>query len=232
MPEGDAKQYTLADDPAFKELKTFLGGLATLVKSQGQSIVAMGAKLNEQKPAGGEQNGGGNDEKPEGDGGDLDVDTLSKKDFFTFVMKEIGKVLDTKLSEVNEKVEGGIKEFRMGRLHDEAGKFAGDHKDFYDWSDEMGVMAKQHPTLGLSQLYKLVRDANPDKAKTLDDKYKEKPEPTQDISLFGGFRPTRSPDGSNGDGEEKLTMDQALDKGWADVISKFPSLGKQEDVLD
>jgi hypothetical protein len=204
----------------FDELKNLVGGLTKIVQLQTQQFQAF--RQSTPPTVTPPKDDDDADDEP-------DVNSMDNKAFSTFLMKNVGKILETKLGEFNTKLDGGLKEVRNGRARDEIEKFRGDHKDLEDWGTEIAALSKQHPTLGIQQLYTLARTSDPDKAKTIDAKYVEKkdePNPEDErLTLFGGYRPsTGKTAGADGKEPPKMTTSEALEKSWDEALSKFPAL--------
>lgn len=226
--EGAAK-YELAKDPSFLELKKLVTGLAGVVQQQVTSINGLRTTIEAGvKPKVEEEE----EEEP------TDLEAMPKKDFFDFMMKQVGGLLDTKLTEFGGKLDGTVKEFRTSKIRDEITSFAKDNPDFHEWETEIASLNKTHPTLGIRDLYMLAKDRNPDKVKELETKYAKKEDDAakdDTLTLFGGYRPSTSKS-TNGDGSKeakKPTVDEALEQSWSEALDKFPSLAKMgDDALD
>lgn len=234
MPDPVVEKFELAKDPAFIELQKSLKGMLAIMQQQGQSLASFQKTITEMSTKGG-KNGKDTENDDETDDNDEDdPETMAPGKFQKFIIAQVGKLLDSKLKGVTDQLEGTTKNIRMTELSREAQQLMADHKDFKDWQDEMGELAKQHPTLRLNQLYKLARDGNETKAKELDTKYK-KPEEKKDdgLSIFGGLRPTGSVKTGNDEKPEKMTATQAADKAWEETVQQFPGLAKlSDDALD
>lgn len=239
MAEGEIK-FELAKDPAFVQLTTGFGemqkmfkGMVEIVRAQGTALAEIRNQTAGQKPNGGVQSTGTGDDLDDGD--EPDLDTMSQKDFASFLMKQVGSLLDEKLGDVGKKVDSLAVDARRKDLTAEYNQLKTSHKDLDDWDAELRDLSQKHPNLSIRQLYTLARDGNPDKSKQLDEKYKSADagkKPDESLTLFGGYRPsTKTTEGSEGK-HEKLTTTQALEKGWEDAVAKFPALTKMEDGLD
>lgn len=230
MPD---EKFELGKDPAFVEMQKLFKGMVTIIQQQGAALTAIRTDLAK-GPAKGKTKD--DDDDDDDDDKNVDVDKLSNKEFMALLMKNVGGLLDEKVGGVTKKVDGVMQGVRNKDLTEQFEKLSGKHKDFKEWGDEMNALAKENPTLSLKRLYTLAREENPDKTKTLDEKYADKKDDTKDegLSLFGGFRPTTKTSGADGkDGKkDKVTIDQALDKAWEEAVAKVPALGKMEDALD
>jgi hypothetical protein len=207
----------------FDDLTKLVKGLTTVVQTQTQVI----NQMRQAPPITQQQQQQNN--KDDDDDDDVDVNSMDNKSFATFLMKQVGGVLDKKMGDLSTRLDSGLKEVRTGRAKDEIEKFRGDHKDFDEWGLEISALAKQHPSLSINQLYTLAKTSDPEKAKTIDAKYvekKEEPNPEdQRLTLFGGYRPSTSKTvGDDGKEPKKMTTTEALEKSWDDAVSKFPAL--------
>lgn len=218
----------------FDDLAKLVRGLTTVVQQQTVAMNQMRTQITTAPAPKGSTPPVDDDDADD----DVDVNAMDNKGFAAFLMKNVGKILDTKVTELGSRLDNGLREVRTGRARDEIGKFASEHKDFKDWEIEIAALAKQHPSLGIQQLYTLARSSDPEKVKEVDAKYvekKEEPNPEDErLTLFGGYRPstgkTTSADGTE---PKKLTTNEALEKSWDDAVAKFPALKSLgEDSLD
>lgn len=216
--EGEA---TVVSKKDFDDLTKLVKGLTTVVQTQTQVINQMrqaAPPATTTPPA----------NEPDDDD-DIDVNTMDNKSFATFLMKQVGGILEKKIGDLGSRLDNGLKEVRTGRARDEIEKFRGDHKDFDEWGVEISALAKQHPSLSINQLYTLAKTSDPEKAKTVDAKYVEKAPETnpedERLTLFGGYRPSTSKTaGDDGKEPKRMTTNEALEKSWDDAVAKFPAL--------
>lgn len=225
----DPVQFDLSKDPGFIQMQKMIQGLGVLIQQQGNVINDLRQKAATPAPARG-PNGEENDDD------EVDADKLSNKELMGLILKNVGSLLDEKIGGVTKQIQGVATSVNSRELGQQYEQLKGQYKDFEEWSDEMKQLSKENPTLSLKRLYLLARQENADKAKTLDEKYADKKDETDDsvLTLFGGFRPTTKTSGEGGEGSQKtkMTIDQALDKAWTDAVAKVPALGKMEDALD
>lgn len=223
----------LDNAPIIKTLTIQLGEVGKLVRGmvaiQAQQTSAIRELTTKQAAAVTDKSGV--DEKDEND--DIDVNSLDNGAFQKLIMKEIGGMLDERLGQFGQKLDGVTTEFRTGKLREEYDKIKKDHPDFDDWSDEMKALAKTNPGLSLKQLYNLVRSEDTKKAKELDEKYvkaDDKGKPDTGLTMFGGFRPTigKTGGGDAGKGGEKLDAAKAGEKAWEETVSRYPGLASLE----
>lgn len=215
--EEDKKvDLKLSEDPSFQELQKTVKGLGMIVTQQQQQ----GVKLQESisslvgKLDGLVDNPRGNDL----DDDDEDaINDLDNKKLVKLVLSEVGKVIDEKIGAVGKRIDSTASKMSEAEVKRQIVDLGA--KDFFDWSDEIGNLAKANPNLSVKQLYKLARDENPEKATQLDEKYKDKSEDKgkQYLSLM----PTS---GATAESDEKLTSEQALEKAWEETIEEFPGL--------
>jgi hypothetical protein len=91
------------------------------------------------------------------------------------------------------------------------------HKDVKDWKEEMIGLAKQHPSLGLRDVYDLARAKNPAKAGELDRRYNPpapKPRP------FGGLTPAMSGKSAT----PPQSAEEASRSAYLEVMSRHPGI--------
>ena len=224
----------LMDDPEFKKLSDSVAAITPQIQealklAKGFTAIAQSTQngfselkrtvegLTANPPGGG---GGGDD--------DEEIDLSDPQNLLGVVAEEVGKLLDERLGKFDQKLTETNRNFITDRLRTDAAKLSEDHKDFRDWDEEMGNLAKAHPTLSLKQLYNLARDENTTKAQELDKKYAPAPEKKDDgLSFFGGLRPGATKGSGSGDNApEKLNPDEAAEKAWTETVAKFPALEK------
>jgi hypothetical protein len=91
------------------------------------------------------------------------------------------------------------------------------HKDLKDWKDEMIGLATQHPSLGLTDVYKLARANNPAKAGELDRRYNPPPPKPRP---FGGLTPSMSGKAST----PPMNAEEAGRSAYNEVMSRHPGV--------
>lgn len=167
------------------------------------------------------------DDTPSDD--DVDLETMDRKTYTTWLMGQIKgvlqnevKPLNDRFSQLDEKIDGHT----LGTMVE---RFVNDpkspHPDFYEWKDEMRALVKENPTLTPARLYTLARTENRAKAEKLDQKYGlNKPEKRNGadnipLSLFPrGGSATKS-------GTGKMSPKDAAEKAWNEVMSGLSSGG-------
>jgi hypothetical protein len=214
-PQGDATK-SLSEDPAFKELQKTVRGLALVVqesqKQQTQTMQSFQSMM--------EKMGTGGAPARKEDDHEVDFDNMSNSDLFQMITKEVGKLLDSKLGEVDKKVTSTRTELAESRVAQRIKEFSSEKKDFWEWADEIKGLAKAHPTLEVRDLYDLARKNDPEKAKTLDEKFNTAD--TKPKAPFGGLTPTSSMKGVSDNSDEKMSAQDAADKAWDDIMADIP----------
>src|SRR3990167_1333366 len=125
-------------------------------------------------------------------GDDVDLEQLDRKDFARFILAqskgdiqgEVKKLSDVMVAKIDDL--GG--RFESKNAGEQVEKTASDHKDFWEWSNEIKGVLKDNPTLTVRRAYALVRSENPEKAKEMDKKYNQHVDKKQG---FIGLTPTR-----------------------------------------
>jgi len=171
-----------------------------------------------------------------------DLERMSRGDLVQFMLERFNEVVDEKyVKPVRSELEEVRRDTSNFRASSQVERATEKFEDFWDWRSEMKMMAQEHPTLNVEQLYKLARLGNVEKANQMDEKYKvlaEDPEsggmpplehkdmhPTEERAAapspqgeFGGLHPGGMQDlGNSG----ALSVDDALDKAWADTKAQF-----------
>lgn len=230
MPD-EPKPFKLADDPDFQKMMRMLQGTVVLVQQQGAALRTL-SDNSASKSKGKEDD----DLDDDDDDDEADPDKMSNKEFAQFLMKQVGTVIDKKIEGVTSRLDETSTTLRTRDLQAEYTGLKEKYKDVDEWGDEMKTLAKQHPTLGLTALYKLAREESPDKVKELDEKYAEKKvddKGAESLKLFGGMRPSSKTQGEDGKDEKTpVTIESAFEKSWEEAVEALPALGRMGDVLD
>ena len=150
------------------------------------------------------------------------METMSRGEFATSIMetmmdrmkREIIEPLQGQLGDVTEKSDAD----RVKTMVKDAGD---NHKDFWDWKDEMADRVRQNPYLTPEEAYQLSRANDGKKAGELDEKYKE---PTKDEGeegkgkKFGGMKPGGGQTAPN----QKMSKKDAAEAAWEEAFSGGP----------
>ena len=121
----------------------------------------------------------------------VDLESLSRAQLVDHIVGTIGEAVRQQISEalspVTEQLTGLQQNVAERTVTQEIAALRSAHKDFNDWKEEMVGLAKQHPTLGIGQLYQLARAGSPAKAGELDKRYA--PPAVKPPVRFGGLLP-------------------------------------------
>ena len=152
-----------------------------------------------------------------------DYEAMSNTELATHITGSLVRALETKFSEMLKPVVEQVQQTQQSHfrttIESERDKLASTHKDFGDWKPEMIDLAKQHPTLGLAQLYKLARADNAAKAQQLDTKYNPPAPPPP--PKWGGLTPAF---GTANAGTPKLSRDDASKEAFREVSARHPGV--------
>ena len=154
-----------------------------------------------------------------------DLETMSRTDFAEHLMNQVvGRLQDDIIKPLTQKV-GAVEEdtekTKAQRLIDRA---SGEHKDFWDWKEEIGEEIRKNPYSDPEDAYLLVRAKNPDKASEMDKKYnppEEEPEGDKPKG-FGGLTPTSGQTAPS----ENMTRDEAAEAAWNDTMAALEASGE------
>lgn len=214
--------YKLMDDPAFQEIQKAVKGIALLVQNQTTSQAKMQTdftsaleKLTESK------------EKPKHVSLEEQQEAINDLDnlgLMQLVVKEVGKVVDDKLGTVTDKLSETQQDISDTRFAGQLKELMKDNKDFLDWKPELAAIAKEHPTLSMSDVYEMAKRKNPEKAEELKEKYKD--DKDDDDKGFISLMPTGGPYDAS---EEKPTKEEASNKAWDETVAQFPGLAATGD---
>lgn len=152
-----------------------------------------------------------------------DYDTMTQADLAAHITGNVMKAFEAKLNEMLRPLAQQIQQVQHStatrEVTQEVTAMRTEHKDFNEWKDEMLGLAKTHPTLGIRQLYNLVRAENSEKAKTLDARYNPPPPPPP--PRWGGLSP--SAPGATG-AIPKLSREDAGKEAYREVASRHPGV--------
>lgn len=149
--------------------------------------------------------------KEDDDGEEEDIDVLDNKGLVKHIEKRVKKVVEPALKRADD-AEGAV---HLRDLKEQVEKMASDHKDFWDWKEEMGALVKEHPDLSPRRLYSIARAENPKKAAEMDKKYAEKKEES-DVP-FGGLTPTSGRQRN----AKRMNAADAAEAAWEATMSQF-----------
>lgn len=143
----------------------------------------------------------------------------------------VSHIVGTLAAEFKSQIEAALNPFaeQLGALQqnvttrqvsNEIDTMRGQHKDFNEWKPEMVALAKEHPTLGITQLYRLARASFSEKATQLDSKYA--PPPVKPVSKWGGLLPGMPGDPSGSD--KPVDSKTAGMDAYREVQSRHPGV--------
>lgn len=210
--------YKIMDDPAFQEMQKAVKGIALLVQNQTTTQAKMQTDFTSALEKLGEPKG-----KPKHVSLEEQQEAINDLDnigLMQLVVTEVGKVVDDKLETVAGKLTETQQDINDTRLAGQLKELMNDHKDFLDWKPELAAIAKEHPTLSIDRIYKLAKIEDPEKAKELEEKYKDDKGKDKDKD-FISLMPTG---GAYDDSEEKPTKEEAGNKAWDETVAQFPGI--------
>lgn len=151
------------------------------------------------------------------------------------VNKQVVEPINARLNEITANtskttIQGEV--LRLGGERQADGAFVGGKfKDFWDYREEMLVIAREQPGLPPERLYRLARAENPAKAAVVDKKYapKEAPgAPNGRVRLnFGGIPPGQS---GTGDRSQNMKAGEAAQAAWLETVAALggePMFGEE-----
>lgn len=151
-----------------------------------------------------------------------DFDSMTQGELAAHITGSVMKAFEAKINDILAPITAQINDVRQSAatrdVTQEVAALRESNKDFNDWKDEMVSLAKQHPTLGIKQLYNLVRADNPAKAGELDRRYNPPPPPAP---KWGGLTPSALH--ANG-GQPPLTREQASADAYREVAARHPGV--------
>lgn len=200
-----------------------LESLATLMKQQNEmltnSLAEMNSNFTQSLSAINERINSADNSPPARRITDDDLEELSRGELVQHIIEQVNAANKPVIEEIKSSLDNTITTNTQNRIADEIKEFKKTHKDFDDWKPEMLERIKANPQLSISDAYTLVRSSDTEKAKMLDDKYKEPPA-DNDVSdnkptPFGGLRPGKQ-------GSEQpptnLSKDESVNAAWDEVM--------------
>jgi len=213
MPDGEK---TL--DEKLKEFEEKFDAKFTKVAESLEAVSGTILSLNEKISARPADNGDDKAKNKPTDISERDLEQMSRPQFMQHMMGQFKGILEETIKPISSQVET---ETITRKQRDVAGQIetaAGKYKDFWDWKEDMGRLAKVHPTLPVDDLYHLARQKSPDRTKELDEKYNP-PEPEKKPAEgFGGLFPN-SGNLSSEELEKDMTSDEAANLAWEKTMA-------------
>lgn len=96
---------------------------------------------------------------------EIDFDTASQKDLVEYIEGKISQIVDSRVGEVDSKLQKQEHETKVTQYKDQIGKLSKQYPDFWGYQNEMMQVAKQYPNLGPEEVYHLAKGKSP-KSKT------------------------------------------------------------------
>lgn len=201
-----------------KTVSQLAEGLAAMQQSQSAMTDAL-SKISK---------GGDSDkpDKPEPSTADIlkdaDVDSMDQKSLAAFILENVSKVLDAKMSKlmegVDERVTGLAGEFQQQNAATQVQKIAEAHPDFFEWAPEIKRLLQENPTLSVQRAFTLAKEENPDKKAAMVKKYKKTPAQNEGKPrVVGGLTPTSSKTTGTGKMTAREAAEKAMDETLADI---------------
>lgn len=212
-PDGGSGDGAGDNKPTGPDWEAFIRGMDGLNQNLGGKFDAL---LNEvrtsrpQPPA---------DPEPE----PSDLDAMTNSELFAHMMGKMTKafegMLDGKLGPVVGHINNLTTTMTTDSVTREMNTLKESAKDFQDWNTEMIDLAKEHPSLGVKDLYHLARSRNPAKTEELTKKYA--PPPPKKPNAFGGLGP--APNGKGGT-SPVLSALEAGREAYREVSERHPGV--------
>lgn len=152
---------------------------------------------------------------------DRDLESMSRTEFLDVIMDGVGKMLDEKVKPVAERIEKKTEKDLEEEVNKAVSQAQKDHKDFWEWKDEMGKELTKNPYLMPEDAYQLARLHNATKAKEMDVKFpseeevkkQKEEEAAKEHPGFGGLTPTSGKTVPS----DTMNFDDASEAAWQKV---------------
>lgn len=238
MADGDKDDKGTGSEGAGKEGdkggKDDKGNIEAIAKlTEGMTALAKaveGIQTNMAAQRAGKQNGDEEEEEEEEENDeeidDKTLESLPRKQFADHLIGKVSKIIEKQLKGVQKEVSSVKEGVSREKVQEQVMKLAGEHKDFWDWKDEIAEIATEMPGITPARAYKMARVENAEKAKKMDEKYKvgEGKDGGEDTSgkgkkKFGGFTPGSSRTVQN----SKMSKTEAAEKAFDEIMGPFTS---------
>jgi hypothetical protein len=192
---------------------SFIRGMDNLNANLGGKFDALLTEVKSSRPAPAPD--------PEPEPGDIDAMSNSElsSHIVSRMMKAFEGLLGEKLAPVTSQVNNLTTSFTTDNVTRQINTLRADAKDFNDWNSEMLDLAKEHPSLGVKDLYHLAKSRNPAKSEELAKKYA--PPPPKKPNAFGGFGP--APNGKGGPSPVVSAL-EAAQQAYREVSERHPGV--------
>jgi hypothetical protein len=161
-----------------------------------------------------------------------ELETLDRSAFGKYLTGQVLKAINKQVvAPINEQLAAITNKTTGNEIRADVQGLASQHKDFWEWKDEMIALANENKGIAPRRLYQLARADNPKKAEELDIKHGLKPKPGSESPRkqrlnFGGLTPGSSGAGSR---NQKMTPKDAATAAWAETVT---ALGGELDFGD
>lgn len=158
---------------------------------------------------------------PDPEPSDLDAMTNSELSAHMIgrITKAVENMIGEKLTPITNHVNNLTTSITTDSVTREINTLKSDAKDFNDWNTEMLDLAKEHPSLGVKDLYHLAKSRNPAKTEELAKKYAPPPKPKP--NAFGGLGP--APNGKGGPSPVVSALEAAR-SAYREVSERHPGV--------
>lgn len=222
--------FDLSKDPNFVQMKNVLGGMAKMVQ---QLVVANGNNSESLRKVLDRMESDPTNKKASLPGEDKDTDDdindetplsdISLGQLMKMIRADTTKNLDPLVKPIKDQLDGLTSSINKSKLTDELETLRDEDSNIEEWFDDIKALAKEHPTLGFTDLYNLARSRNPAKKAELDSKVaaeKKKAEEDNPVkTTFGGLTPTSG----RTSGKARMNPDEAVLKAWNEVMQTLPT---------
>ena len=155
----------------------------------------------------------------------VDLNPMTRDEFAAYivgtVLKAFESKLDVSLRPIVDHVNTLSSNVSMKTVNEEIGQLKSSKKDFAEWNTQMVDLAKEHPTLTVTDLYHLARTRNPTRAAELDKKFA--PPETPRPPAFGGLFGTVASQANNG-AQKFATSRESVEAALRETAARHPVL--------
>lgn len=161
---------------------------------------------------------------------EVKLERMSRSDLVKTILAQVKGVVDEAVKPLGETIQNTRKETVKDKVAAEMKSLADKNPDFNEWMDEIKEIAQQTPGISVTRAFKLAKSENPDKAKQLEEKYKDEfaaldgSAGTGDTKgkPYGGAKPGVTTSGE--EGRTDMSRKDAIDAAWEETMGSLPGI--------
>lgn len=149
---------------------------------------------------------------------DNDLETMSRRDLIAHIQSQTEKRIKESLNPLTTQITGVSSKLDEAITSVTVKDFQATHPDLMEWKSEIGSILREGRATKIEDAYSLARGDNPEKAKTVDQKFAPRTTKAEVVSL--GFRGFPGNTGKN----TRMTAQQAAEQAWEAATASMPGI--------